>query len=168
MFASFLFVSTKYSLPSNHLFRFFQVRHFVKKLFPHFPNCPPECPLDHFLTLSAGQKHLISVIYTLISALNDCFSRESWEHELGISVTDDQWGDISNLVHSSSICARHGIVQCKVLYRAHLTNSKLAKKKCREEWGLSSLQAISCQPSPYVLEFPSADRLLVQCIWYTW
>ncbi len=75
---------------------FFQgnVRHFVKKLSPHFPNCPPECPLDRFLTLRAGQKHLISVIYIyLISALNEdptVSLRESWEHELGISVTDDQ------------------------------------------------------------------------------
>ncbi len=131
VFASFSFLSTKYSLPSSHLFRFFQVRHFVKKLFPHFPNRPPECPLDHFLTLSAGQKHLISVIYNLISALNEdptVSLRESWEHDLGISITDDQWGDILNLVHSSSICARHGLLQCKVLYRAHLTNAKLAKK----------------------------------------
>ncbi len=93
VFASFSIVSTnvKYSLPS-----FFQgnVRHFVKKLSPHFPNRPPECPLDRFLTLRAGQKHLISVIYIyLISALNEdptVSLRESWEHELGISVTDDQ------------------------------------------------------------------------------
>ncbi len=131
VFASFSFLSTKYSLPCSHLFRFFQVWHFVKKLFPHFPNRPPECPLDHFLTLSAGQKHLISVIYNLISALNEdptVSLRESWEHDLGISITDDQWGDILNLVHSSSICVRHGLLQCKVLYRAHLTNAKLAKK----------------------------------------
>ncbi len=130
MFASFSFLSTKYSLFSSHLFSFFQVRHFFKKLFPLFPNRPPECPLDHFLTLSAGQKHLISVMYNLISALNEdptVSLRESWEHDLGISITDDQWGDILNLVHSSSICARHGLLQCKVLYRAHLTNVKLAK-----------------------------------------
>lgn len=31
------------------------------------------------------------------------------------------------MVHTSSICARHGLLQCKVLYRAHLTNAKLAK-----------------------------------------
>lgn len=107
VFASFSILSTKYSLPSSHLFRFFQVRDFVKKLFPHFPNRPPECHLDHFLTLGAGQKHLISVIYNLISALNvdpTVSLRESWDHDLGIFITDEQWGDILNGSYLFHMC----------------------------------------------------------------
>jgi hypothetical protein len=44
VFASFPSLSAKYNLPNSHLFRFFQIRHFVQKLFPHFPNRP----LSHF------------------------------------------------------------------------------------------------------------------------
>lgn len=41
-----------------------------------------------------------------------------WEEELGTAIT---------LVHSSSICVRHGLLQFKVLHRPHLSASKLAK-----------------------------------------
>jgi len=93
--ASFLSFSAKHNLPNSHLFHFFQIRHFVQKLFPHFPNRTPECPLYHFLTLGAGQKHLISVIYNLISTLNidpTVSLRELWENDLGVSITNGQYG----------------------------------------------------------------------------
>lgn len=61
VFSSSSFLSKKYNLPSR--FRFFQIRHFTQKQFPHFPNCPPETHIDHFLDLNVNQKHLISVIY---------------------------------------------------------------------------------------------------------
>uniref|UniRef100_A0A667XM65 AIG1-type G domain-containing protein n=1 Tax=Myripristis murdjan TaxID=586833 RepID=A0A667XM65_9TELE len=31
------------------------------------------------------------------------------------------------LVHSSSICTRHGLLQCKVIHKVHFTNARLAK-----------------------------------------
>lgn len=30
-------------------------------------------------------------------------------------------------VYSSSICARHGLIQCKLLHRVHYTEARLAK-----------------------------------------
>lgn len=53
--------------------------------------------------------------------------KELWERDLGSNISDDQWSDVLNLVHTSSICARHGLLQCKVLHRAHFTNAKLAQ-----------------------------------------
>ena len=53
--------------------------------------------------------------------------RELWESDLDGNISDDQWSGILNLVHTSSFCARHGLLQCKVLHRAHFTNAKLAK-----------------------------------------
>lgn len=58
--------SDKYDLPNS---RFFQVRHFTQKLFPHFPNRPPESELDCILTLNPGQRHLIAIIYEKIISL---------------------------------------------------------------------------------------------------
>ncbi len=130
VFASFSSLSKKYNLPSHHLFRFFQIRHFIKKQFPHFPNRPPESQIDHFLALNASRRHLISVIYNLINSITadptDTF-KDIWEQDLGVSITEDLWHSILNQVHSSSICARHGLIQCKILFRAHLTNAHLAK-----------------------------------------
>ncbi len=46
---------------------------------------------------------------------------------MGIDIPEDQWKNILFLIHSSSICARHALIQCKVLHRAYFTNAKLAK-----------------------------------------
>lgn len=130
IFTSFSSLSTKFNLPNSHLFRFFQVRHFIQKLFPHFPNRPPESELDSILTLDPGQRRLISSIYYKISSLTPSplnSLKQTWEQDLGFDISEDQWKDILDLIHSSSICARHALIQCKVLHRAHYTNAKLAK-----------------------------------------
>ncbi len=41
VFVSFSFLAKKYNLTNQHLFQFFQIRHFIQKQFPQFPNRPP-------------------------------------------------------------------------------------------------------------------------------
>lgn len=97
--------------------------------FPHFPYRPPEAEKDQLIFLYPDQKGLISTICTKIGFLNPVLTislKDLWEQDLGTVITDNQWRSILKLVHSSSICARHGLLQCKVLHRAHLTNAKLA------------------------------------------
>ena len=130
IFSSFASLSVKFNLPNSHLFRFFQIRHLIQKQFPHFPNRPPESAIDIFLTLDPNQKRLISVLYDQIGSLSPdpmVPLKELWEGDLNSNISDNQWSDILDLVHTSSICARHGLLQCKVLHRAHFTNAKLAK-----------------------------------------
>lgn len=43
-----------------------------------------------------------------------------------MSNTDDLWANILKQIHSSSMCARHSLIQFKV-HRAHMSKSKLAK-----------------------------------------
>lgn len=50
VFTSFSSLSARFDLPNSNLFRFFQTRH-LQKLFPHFPNLPPEYALDSFFDL---------------------------------------------------------------------------------------------------------------------
>ena len=50
-----------------------------------------------------------------------------WEEELRTTISDANWQAAITLVHSSSICIRHGLLQFKVLHRLHLSASKLAK-----------------------------------------
>ena len=53
--------------------------------------------------------------------------KRSWEGDLGLEISEEDWTYILDMVHSSSICARHGVLQCKILHRSHYTNAKLAK-----------------------------------------
>uniref|UniRef100_A0A671TVY8 Reverse transcriptase domain-containing protein n=1 Tax=Sparus aurata TaxID=8175 RepID=A0A671TVY8_SPAAU len=130
VFMSFAALSEKYSFPNSHFFRYLQMRHFIQKQFPHFPNRPPEAEIDQFLSLNLQQKRLISVIHNKIALLSPAPTaspKNAWEKDLGVDITVVQWKDILKLIHSSSICARHGLLQWKVLHRAHFTNAKLAK-----------------------------------------
>ena len=53
--------------------------------------------------------------------------KHKWEEDLGEEISDDIWEDILRLVHSSSICARHGLIQCKIIHRVHFTKMRLSK-----------------------------------------
>lgn len=130
VFSSFTQLSDKYHLPSHNFFRFFQARDYVKKVFPHFPNRPPETLLDSLLLVDPTIKGGISIIYKLIwseISIPPDILKTSWEESLNITITEQQWNSALALVYASSICARHRLIQCKVIYKVHYTNSKLAK-----------------------------------------
>lgn len=52
IFMPFAVLSAKFQLPAFHLFRFFQVRHFVQRNYPDFPNLPPETLVDTLLKVN--------------------------------------------------------------------------------------------------------------------
>lgn len=131
IFMSFTSMSDKFSLPNSHFSWCLQMRHFIQKQFPHFPNRRPEAKMDQFLSLNLQQKRLISVIYNKIACLSPVStvpSKNAWEKDLGVDITEVQWRYILKLTHFSSICARHCVLQWKVLHRADFTNAKLAKR----------------------------------------
>ena len=53
--------------------------------------------------------------------------REAWQADLNLQITDTEWTDIFTKIHSSSICARHGLLQFKVAHRLHLSKARIAK-----------------------------------------
>lgn len=53
--------------------------------------------------------------------------RRAWEQDLQINVGEAEWDDAVRNIHSSSTCARHSLVQFKVVHRTHLHKSKLAR-----------------------------------------
>ncbi|XP_058262277.1 uncharacterized protein LOC131363589 [Hemibagrus wyckioides] len=130
IFSSSPQLSSKYNLPSHHLFRFFQIRDYVKKQFPHFPNRPPENLTESLLTVGTATKRSISVLYGLMwsaSSQPPTAVRAAWEDGLNIKFEENEWETALSLVHSSSICTRHSLIQCKVLYKIHYTNARLAR-----------------------------------------
>lgn len=50
-----------------------------------------------------------------------------WEEKLRTTISEANWQAAITLVHSSSLCIPHGLLQFKVLHRLHLSASKLAK-----------------------------------------
>ena len=129
-FSSFSDLSRRFNLPASHLFRYFQIRHDLQKQFPEFPNHPAYSEFDHILSLKPHVKSLISNIHTEIHSIKPetlDHLKAAWERHLGVELTDGTWETALGLVHSSSICARHGLIQCKILHRIHYTNARLAR-----------------------------------------
>lgn len=129
-FASFQQISERYSLPQSHFFRYLQVRSFVLSMFTTFPNYPGDSPCDVFLQPLPSLKGAISNTYNQITLIRphavDAI-RGLWEEDLGQGISEELWSQILLLVHKSSICARHSLIQCKLLHRIYYTKARLAK-----------------------------------------
>ena len=75
-------------------------------------------------------KGIISCIYNQIQTLYSTSLnslKAVWEEDLGQEISEDLWGNILKRVHTSSVCARHGLIQCKVVHRTHWTKVRLFK-----------------------------------------
>lgn len=86
--------------------------------------------MDILLSLDSRNKHLISSIYATLcvenlSPLN--IAKCKWESELGCHLSDDYWDEVIRAIHSASICARHGLTQSKIVFRAHYTWLRLSR-----------------------------------------
>lgn len=71
-------------------------------------------------------------------------------------MTDDQWEAVLKLIHSSSPCARHSLIQLKIVLRAHLTKARLAKMFPNVD---SSCPRCKGQPADYIHMFWSCPKL---------
>ncbi len=73
---------------------------------------------------------IISKLYGIILA----FSNQSnvrlkctWERELGIQIHEESWEQAIERIQSTTSCAHLGLIQLKVLYRAHFSKSRLSE-----------------------------------------
>ena len=87
-------------------------------------------PLESVLGFKAVVKGTISWIYGVIDAINPQSLnnlRTIWEQDLDLYFAESQWASILGRVHSSSPCARYGLIQFKIVHRLHFTKEKLAR-----------------------------------------
>ncbi|CAJ1062856.1 LINE-1 reverse transcriptase -like protein [Xyrichtys novacula] len=130
IFANFRELANKYELPNSHLFRFFQIRDFVKTHNPSFPNKPPSSGMEPILEAPGQLKGLLSFVYKVISSLRATTVdgiRLGWEEEFGEPIADDTWKRAQTLVNGSASCARLSLIQLKVFHRSHYSKAKLAR-----------------------------------------
>lgn len=130
-FVSFQYLCDTFNIPRTHFFRFLQIRNFIRNISPIFPRQLPSTPYDHILNKPLSFKGIISASYGMLmtfspSNLSDLKSQ--WEGELGEPICDEDWEAALGRVHSSSICARHGFLQFKVLHRIHWTKLRLSRR----------------------------------------
>ena len=128
-FLQFSELCEAFTLHKSNFFRYLQVKHFVQKQFSSFPNIPKQNMLDQILSLPPWKKKIISILYKLIN--NFCPTstediKKKWETDLGLNISNETWESILRRIPGSSICARHGLIQLKVVLQTHLTNAKLA------------------------------------------
>ena len=130
IFMSFDQVRQEFSLPAHHFFRYLQVRHFIQNRFTQFPSPPPKSPLDSILETPPEVKGTVSRLYTIIFELEGSsmsIIKENWEKDMDADITEDQWSNIVQKIHSTSICARHSLIQFKIVHRLHMSKVKLSK-----------------------------------------
>lgn len=130
LFASFQQLSSKFDLPKSHFFRYLQIRSYIKEKTPQFPHKPPSQGIDLVLSNPPPSKGPISFLYEKIYSLCDSSLstvKAAWEQDLGYNIQDDSWDKILLRVHKSSLCARHGLIQCKILHRTHWTKFRLSQ-----------------------------------------
>lgn len=128
IFISFDNLRTKFTLPQAHLFRYFQARDFVRCNFSNFPHKPPRTLFDVILSLPTARGFISVVVKLIMSSLSSPLAtRNSWERELGCSLSDEWWERALDRVNSTSSCADLTLIQFKVLHRIHYSKAKLKK-----------------------------------------
>lgn len=130
IFASFSQLTDQFNTPGTHFYHYRQICHFIASRHTTFPNLSEITPLDNILDINARKKGVIKEIYGLLLEIHTpslSIIKAHWEKDLAIHLSDDLWDSMLKRVHSSSICARHGLLQFKVLHRLHISKEKLAK-----------------------------------------
>lgn len=131
IFSTFRQLQEKFNIHNRDFFKYLQIRSYVKKRFPSFPNQPPECIMNSVLLSDPLKRGSISKIYNNLSQM-DCTAtldhlKEAWQEDLAVEISGHQWTKAQDRVHSSSVCTRHGLIQFKILHRLHLSKLKLSK-----------------------------------------
>lgn len=103
---------------ASHIIISLNTCRFAKEKCPSFPDLPPATVLEK-LTLSFDDEGLTSVLYSQLMSLGDQNLNKiktRWEGKFGMELRNIGRKALKR-VHSSSSCARLGLIQFKVLHR---------------------------------------------------
>lgn len=119
---SFQWLRQTYDLLSTHLFRFLQIRHYIRSHIPDYERMPKHNTMDSLRRLIPGSRGTVSSLYNILMAHVEVSTeklKNDWEQELNIELNVKDWEGILDRIHSSSINSRHTLVQFKVVHRLH-------------------------------------------------
>ena len=116
--------------PICHLFCYFQTRNFVSKCFPNFLSLPPEQQWETTLSFAPHHRGIISDLSDIILAFSSHSNVKlkcSWEEEVGMQIQEESCEQATERIWSTTSCSCLGLIQFKVLYRVHFSESRLYK-----------------------------------------
>lgn len=87
---------------------------------------PWESCFHVFLIREECFKKIYAFILTL-SSQSDTKIKNVWQTELGIQLSEAVWEHAISRIWSTTSCAFVGLIQSKVIYRAHFSNSRLSE-----------------------------------------
>lgn len=95
---------------------------------PSYPNSPYQSIIELIPIQDPHKKGGIAYIYekpsNLISTDTMDHLRSAWKDDLGGEITEEQWQTALEQIHCSSICARHGLLQFKIIHCVHWSKQK--------------------------------------------
>ena len=127
-FISFETLRKDFTLPQVHFFRYLQAHSFAREHYP-FPHLPDIDLLDRILGHDPTLKGNISFIYNIIlnfSMPSSEKTRCAWEQDLGVQLLVQTSEGSLDLIHTSSLCLRHSLIQFKIIHRLHFSRDRLA------------------------------------------
>ena len=116
-----------FGLPSQHHFRYLQIRDFIKCNTQDYKNKESGL-LDELFNLHPNTDKLIAYIYNIILDKENPTTetyRQAWENEIGLPIIKETWEESLQRIHWCSLNARHTLIQFKVIYRLHYSKTKL-------------------------------------------
>ena len=126
-FGNFTDLATKFGISNLGLFRYFQLRNFIKTQFTSFPALPENTLLEDIMSSPVSQNS-ISSIHGLSSQIPPLLGLKNiWEKELGLTLDEFWWSDVLLRINTTCICARMSLIQFKVVFRIHYTRPRLKK-----------------------------------------
>lgn len=128
-FPSFAQLQDKFDMPNSHFFKYLQVRTFVKSSNSLYPSSPDESLMETILLYSPQSKGAIAKVYAKLSECSETVSstrlRMAWQDDLNMEISEEQWRSALGQTHKISTCARHGLIQFKILHRLHWSKQRL-------------------------------------------
>lgn len=143
---SFDNLKEKFGIPQTHMFKYFQIRSFIRSRWQSY-QCPPLSVIEKLVTSDPYAKGKISTLYKTLSETSlesSDYKRRAWIEDLQRDITVDDWEKACYQAQTLSINSRLKLIQYNWLMRTYITPEKLNKFnsnipdnciKCRTEKG---------------------------------
>lgn len=120
-------IMAQYQLPSNKLFSCLRISHFLKSL-PR-PQLKISPKIWQFYATDRQDTKGISQFYNLLhdkQTFKKTIAMSKWEHDLGTSLSNEQWQCAFKEIHKASHCVKHWELTIKITNRWYYTPYRLA------------------------------------------
>lgn len=129
IFASYAHLAAKYCIPKSGLFRYFQIRNYVRTHLSNFEILGEHEVLEAINRFNLDDKGAVSFFYHILhknAHLNTASIRQAWKYELDEELKDDVWDECLKHIHDCSVNVRLCLIQFKTL----LLDSIILEKDC--------------------------------------